>query len=272
MKINIEGLNKVKLVKALYDAALPTDKTDLSKEISDKDIKKFLDKDRKINIINGKNIKVDTGRSKLSSGVYDKFNGEYSAVKAIYNLKMNYKLYIILDKTLEETINELKRVSELSDNLLYTIFNGHYLYSDNLNLEYIVKSFYDIDLDKYNSSKISNITCDFNSCEVAYNKKINNLIDYYYALSVDFIDINLRDNWKADLARYIPKSLFGIEIDAFIYIISRLKDNDINIIINEVYNKILISTANLALLYDAVDKYIPNNYKEHIHTKLLIGG
>ena len=77
MKINIEGLNKIKLVKALYDAALPTDKTDLSKEISEKDIKKFLDNDRKINIINGKNIKVDTGRSKLSSGVYDKFNGEY---------------------------------------------------------------------------------------------------------------------------------------------------------------------------------------------------
>ena len=30
MKVNIEGLNKVKLVKALYDNAQPTEKTDVS--------------------------------------------------------------------------------------------------------------------------------------------------------------------------------------------------------------------------------------------------
>ena len=35
MKIDIEGLNKVKLVKALYDAAIPTEKTDMNKVIKE---------------------------------------------------------------------------------------------------------------------------------------------------------------------------------------------------------------------------------------------
>ena len=110
MKLNIEGLNKVKLVKALYDNALPTEKTKDDEEITLKTIKRFLDKDRKINVINGKNIKVDTGRSKLSSGVYDKFNGEFAAVKAIHKLKCNYDYVPLYGVTLEKTIDELSKV------------------------------------------------------------------------------------------------------------------------------------------------------------------
>ena len=83
MKIDIEGLNKVKLVKALYDAAIPTEKTDMNKVITLDDIAYFVNKDRKINVINGKNIKCDIGRDKLSSGVYDKFNGEFAAIHAV---------------------------------------------------------------------------------------------------------------------------------------------------------------------------------------------
>ena len=112
MKLNIEGLNKAKLVKALYDNALPTEKTKDDEEITLKTIKRFLDKDRKINVINGKNIKVDTGRSKLSSGVYDKFNGEFAAAKAIHQLKCNYD-YVPLykkenNKEWEEATNYLE--------------------------------------------------------------------------------------------------------------------------------------------------------------------
>ena len=47
MKIDIEGLNKVKLVKALYDFAKPTEKTDAYREITLEDIAYFVNKDRK---------------------------------------------------------------------------------------------------------------------------------------------------------------------------------------------------------------------------------
>ena len=119
MKLNIEGLNKAKLVKALYDNALPTEKTKDDEEITLKTIKRFLDKDRKINVINGKNIKVDTGRSKLSSGVYDKFNGEFAAAKAIHNLKFMYEYVPLYGMTLEKTIDELSKYNE-NDDYVYT--------------------------------------------------------------------------------------------------------------------------------------------------------
>lgn len=133
MKVNIEGLNKVKLVKALYDNAQPTEKTDTSKDITLDDIAYFVNKDRKINVINGKSIKTDIGRDKLSSGVYDKFNGgEYGtgvAEKAINELKSKYSEYIIEDgKTLDDCINELSE----TDKLVVANFNGHPIYSDNI--------------------------------------------------------------------------------------------------------------------------------------------
>lgn len=135
MKIDIEGLNKVLLVKALYDAAIPTDKTDLSREITLEDIAFFVNKDRKINVINGKNIKLDIGREKLSSGAYDKFNGDFAAINAVNQLKSRYQFIPLpFDCSIPAAINILR-----SNNVLcYGIFNGHALYSDNLDdIDYI---------------------------------------------------------------------------------------------------------------------------------------
>ena len=130
MKIDIEGLNKVKLVKALYDFAKPTEKTDAYREITLEDIAYFVNKDRKINVINGKNIKCDIGRDKLSSGVYDKFNGEFAAIHAVEALKSQYaQIKFVARTSLSECINELSN----KNTLCYGTFNGHPIYSDNLN-------------------------------------------------------------------------------------------------------------------------------------------
>lgn len=245
MKINIEGLNKAKLVKALYDNALPTEKTKDDEEITLKTIKRFLDKDRKINVINGKNIKVDTGRSKLSSGVYDKFNGEFAAVKAIHNLKFMYEYVPLYGMTLEKTIDELNKYNE-NDDYAYTVFNGHYIYSDNLDIESIVKSFYDMDLDKFNHSKKSKELNEVEKSELLWLRKKYNIIDYYYALGNGLIPDNLLDNWKEDLYDYIGESLYGEEINTFLYML----ENDLTDPFEVV--KLL---QNVALILKMQDKY-----------------
>lgn len=245
MKLNIEGLNKAKLVKALYDNALPTEKTKDDEEITLKTIKRFLDKDRKINVINGKNIKVDTGRSKLSSGVYDKFNGEFAAVKAIHNLKFMYEYVPLYGMTLEKTIDELNKYNE-NDDYAYTVFNGHYIYSDNLDIESIVKSFYDMDLDKFNHSKKSKELNEVEKSELLWLRKKYNIIDYYYALGNGLIPDNLLDNWKEDLYDYIGESLYGEEINTFLYML----ENDLTDPFEVV--KLL---QNVALILKMQDKY-----------------
>ena len=133
MKVNIEGLNKVKLVKALYDNAQPTEKTDVSNDVTLDDIAYFVNKDRKINVINGKAIKTDIGRDKLSTGVYDKFNGgKYGsciAEKAVNELKSQYREMCVCDGvSLDKCIHDLS----LNDKPTVANFNGHPIYSDNI--------------------------------------------------------------------------------------------------------------------------------------------
>lgn len=245
MKINIEGLNKAKLVKALYDNALPTEKTKDDEEITLKTIKRFLDKDRKINVINGKNIKVDTGRSKLSSGVYDKFNGEFAAVKAIHNLKFMYEYVPLYGMTLEKTIDELNKYNE-NDDYAYTVFNGHYIYSDNLDIESIVKSFYDMDLDKFNHSKKSKELNEVEKSELLWLRKKYSIIDYYYAIGNGLISDSLLDNWKEDLYDYIGESLYGEEINTFLYML----ENDLT----DPF-EVVKPLQNVALILKMQDKY-----------------
>ena len=60
-----------------------------------------------------------------------------------------YEYVPLYGMTLEKTIDELSKYNE-NDDYVYTIFNGHYIYSDSLDLESIVKSFYNMDLDKFN--------------------------------------------------------------------------------------------------------------------------
>ena len=245
MKLNIEGLNKAKLVKALYDNALPTEKTKDDEEITLKTIKRFLDKDRKINVINGKNIKVDTGRSKLSSGVYDKFNGEFAAAKAIHQLKCNYDYVPLYGMTLEKTIDELSKYNE-NDDYVYTIFNGHYIYSDSLDIESIVKSFYNMDLDIFNHSKKSKEINEVEKSELIWLKKRYSIIDYYYALGKGLIPDNLLDSWKEDLCNYIGESLYGEEINTFLYML----ENDLT----DPF-EVVKPLQNVALILKMQDKY-----------------
>lgn len=244
MKINIEGLDKAKLVKVLYDNALPTEKTK-DEEITLKNIQRLLNKDRKINVINGKNIKVDTGRSKLSSGVYDKFNGEFAAAKAIHQLKCNYEYVPLYGMTLEKTIDELSKYNE-NDDYVYTVFNGHYIYSDNLDIESMVKSFYDMDLDKFNHSKKSKEINEVEKSELLWLRKKYSIIDYYYAIGSGLISDNLLDNWKEDLYDYVGESLYGEEINTFLYML----ENDLT----DPF-EVVKPLQNVALILKMQDKY-----------------
>lgn len=221
MKIDIEGLNKVKLVKALYDAAIPTEKTDKNKVITLDDIAFFVNKDRKINVINGKNIKCDIGRDKLSSGVYDRFNGEFAAINAIENLKKQYKeiqLPTICD--LDQAIDYVRTVNPniVGTNLVYAMFNGHPIYSDNLDVDEI----YSRVCTSNAGNKQKEVELDYEKTEKEFQKKISTLTKKYNALAKGVIADDKLDQWYAIVPIRLRDIYHGMELDATLEIIKEL--------------------------------------------------
>ena len=221
MKIDIEGLNKVKLVKALYDAAIPTEKTDTNKVITLDDIAYFVNKDRKINVINGKNIKCDIGRDKLSSGVYDRFNGEFAAINAIENLKKQYKeIQLPPLRYLNQAIEYIRTVNPniVGTNLVYAMFNGHPIYSDNLDIDEIYSR-----LSTYNAgNKQKEVELDYEKAEKEFQKKISTLTKKYNALAKGVIADDKLDQWYAIVPIRLRDIYHGMELDATLEIIKEL--------------------------------------------------
>lgn len=221
MKIDIEGLNKVKLVKALYDAAIPTEKTDKNKVITLDDIAFFVNKDRKINVINGKNIKCDIGRDKLSSGVYDRFNGEFAAINAIENLKKQYKeIQLPPLRYLSQAIEYIRVVNPniVGTNLVYAMFNGHPIYSDNLDVDEIYSR-----LSTNNASnKPKEIELDYEKAEKEFQKKISTLTIKYNALAKGIIADDKLDQWYEIVPIRLRDLYHGMELDATLEIIKEL--------------------------------------------------
>ena len=219
MKIDIEGLNKVKLVKALYDAAIPTEKTDMNKVITLDDIAYFVNKDRKINVINGKNIKCDIGRDKLSSGVYDRFNGEFAAINAIENLKKQYKeIQLPPLRYLNQAIEYIRTVNPniVGTNLVYAMFNGHPIYSDNLNVDEIYSRVC------ANGNKQKEVELDYEKAEKEFQKKISTLTKKYNALAKGVIADDKLDQWYAIVPIRLRDIYHGMELDATLEIIKEL--------------------------------------------------
>ena len=219
MKIDIEGLNKVKLVKALYDAAIPTEKTDKNKVITLDDIAYFVNKDRKINVINGKNIKCDIGRDKLSSGVYDRFNGEFAAINAIENLKKQYKeIQLPPLRYLNQAIEYIRTVNPniVGTNLVYAMFNGHPIYSDNLDVDEIYSRVC------ANGNKQKEVELDYEKAEKEFQKKISTLTKKYNALAKGVIADDKLDQWYAIVPIRLRDIYHGMELDATLEIIKEL--------------------------------------------------
>ena len=224
MKIDIEGLNKVKLVKALYDFAKPTEKTDAYREITLEDIAYFVNKDRKINVINGKNIKCDIGRDKLSSGVYDKFNGEFAAIHAVEALKSQYaQIEFVAGTSLSECINELSN----KNTLCYGIFNGHPIYSDNLNRDEIfirICGMTEQDLE----SRKKQAALDYEKQEKEFKKRIPTMAKKYFALAKGVIADDKLEKWNQVVPIRLNDLYKGMELDATLDIIKELNKADEN--------------------------------------------
>ena len=221
MKIDIEGLNKVKLVKALYDFAKPTEKTDAYREITLEDIAYFVNKDRKINVINGKNIKCDIGRDKLSSGVYDKFNGEFAAIHAVENLKKQYKeIQLPPLRYLNQAIEYIRTVNPniVGTNLVYAMFNGHPIYSDNLDVDEI----YSRVCTSNAGNKQKEVELDYERAEKEFQKKISTLTKKYNALAKGVIADDKLDQWYAIVPIRLRDIYHGMELDATLEIIKEL--------------------------------------------------
>lgn len=220
MKIDIEGLNKVKLVKALYDAAIPTEKTDKNKVITLDDIAFFVNKDRKINVINGKNIKCDIGRDKLSSGVYDRFNGEFAAINAIENLKKQYKeIQLPALRYLSQAIEYVRTVNPniIGTNLVYAMFNGHPIYSDNLDADEIYSR-----VCNNTGNKQKEIELDYEKAEKEFQKKIPTLAKKYNALAKGVIADDKLDQWYEIVPVRLRDLYHDMELDATLEIIKEL--------------------------------------------------
>ena len=147
--------------------------------------------------------------------------------------------------TLEKTIDELSKYNE-NDDYVYTVFNGHYIYSDNLDIESMVKSFYDMDLDKFNHSKKSKEINEVEKSELLWLRKKYSIIDYYYAIGNGLISDNLLDNWKEDLYDYVGESLYGEEINTFLYML----ENDLT----DPF-EVVKQLQNVALILKMQDKY-----------------
>ena len=224
MKIDIEGLNKVKLVKALYDFAKPTEKTDAYREITLEDIAYFVNKDRKINVINGKNIKCDIGRDKLSSGVYDKFNGEFAAIHAVEALKSQYaQIEFVAGTSLSECINELSN----KNTLCYGIFNGHPIYSDNLNRDEIfirICGMTEQDLE----SRKKQAALDYEKQEKEFKNRIPTMAKKYFALAKGVIADDKLEKWNQIVPIRLNDLYKGMELDATLDIIKELNKADEN--------------------------------------------
>lgn len=195
MKIDIEGLNRVMVVKALYDNALPTEKTQekTDAEILDT-IKYFLNKDRKIVLINGKHINVDTGRWKLVSGVYDKFNGQFKAMEAIRDLKSRYTFIATsTGVSLEQCINDMSKFAD-DGFVAYTIFNGHPIYTDSIDVEDIYMRCTGKSYDEYYEAINKSIGAgrepkqalmNKEACDKMYKKKISTIVQEYFARAIN---------------------------------------------------------------------------------------
>lgn len=270
MKIDIEGLNRVMVVKALYDNALPTEKT---KEMTDeevlKSIKYFLNKDRKINIINGKHINVDTGRWKLVSGVYDKFNGSFKAMEAIRDLKARYTFIATsIDVPLEKCINNMH---EYANNgiVAYTLFNGHPIYTDNLDTEDIFmrctgKSYQEY-YDRVNQSigagrepKIALMNKE--ACDKMYKKKISTIVQEYFARAINSnaVPHDSIHLWKTevyDLLQDVETKTAKAEV-AYLILYNYSKDV-VKPISSYPYTNIL-NDNDIEAIFTCIDKFYPS--------------
>ena len=207
------------MVKALYDAAIPTEKTDMNKVITLDDIAYFVNKDRKINVINGKNIKCDIGRDKLSSGVYDRFNGEFAAINAIENLKKQYKeIQLPPLRYLNQAIEYIRTVNPniVGTNLVYAMFNGHPIYSDNLDVDEIYSRVC------ANGNKQKEVELDYEKAEKEFQKKISTLTKKYNALAKGVIADDKLDQWYAIVPIRLRDIYHGMELDATLEIIKEL--------------------------------------------------
>lgn len=260
MKIDIEGLNKVKLVKALYDAAIPTEKTDKNKVITLDDIAFFVNKDRKINVINGKNIKCDIGRDKLSSGVYDRFNGEFAAINAIENLKKQYKeIQLPALRYLSQAIEYVRTVNPniIGTNLIYAMFNGHPIYSDNLDVDEIYSR-----VCNNTGNKQKEIELDYEKAEKEFQKKIPTLAKKYNALAKGVIADDKLDQWYEIVPVRLRDIYHGMELDATLEIIKELnKATDSNNHFAEaknIFDKQDHSGLSYGLMYAMLNMFAPN--------------
>lgn len=260
MKIDIEGLNKVKLVKALYDAAIPTEKTDKNKVITLDDIAFFVNKDRKINVINGKNIKCDIGRDKLSSGVYDRFNGEFAAINAIENLKKQYKeIQLPALRYLSQAIEYVRTINPniIGTNLVYTMFNGHPIYSDNLDVDEIYSR-----VCNNTGNKQKEIELDYEKAEKEFQKKIPTLAKKYNALAKGVIADDKLDQWYEIVPVRLRDLYHGMELDATLEIIKELnKATDSNNHFAEaknIFGKQDHSGLSYGLMYAMLNMFAPN--------------
>lgn len=260
MKIDIEGLNKVKLVKALYDAAIPTEKTDKNKVITLDDIAFFVNKDRKINVINGKNIKCDIGRDKLSSGVYDRFNGEFAAINAIENLKKQYKeIQLPALRYLSQAIEYVRTINPniIGTNLVYAMFNGHPIYSDNLDVDEIYSR-----VCNNTGNKQKEIELDYEKAEKEFQKKIPTLAKKYNALAKGVIADDKLDQWYEIVPVRLRDLYHGMELDATLEIIKELnKATDSNNHFAEaknIFDKQDHSSLSYGLMCAMLNMFAPN--------------
>lgn len=263
MKIDIEGLNKVQLLKALYDYALPTEKTDINREVSMLDFMRCIDKDRKVNLLNGKVIKTDLGRDKLSSGVYDRYNGQYTALNAVYWLKQEYNPipYTFINEG-ESLMNVITFMAQ-QNNAVFN-FNGHLIYSDNVCTDDILMRWYGkvdyalLDKHKYNVQE--------SILNKKFNKKLNQLYDMYAALAVGIIPDNHLFEWYKFLSTSpINNVLDARVIDIFLAVTKELKSKS-----NEDHfakAKMIVNTKgeagmNIGLFYGLLQEFpCPKSYE-----------
>ena len=266
-KVNIEGLRKDKVLKALYYAshnqglgflqAVPN----FSLEDAKEEIETLKRNDRELyfDYLHGRVLKVDITNDEFDDYLFDRNCGEGSAKKAIDDLKSQYKeLCGMNGYTLEEVIKALKECHKLR----FVDFNGHCIYSDNIeDVDEIYKKVIGKTEEEFKNDK-KEFREEYKKHKEELNYKIEELAKEYIEKAKGVIVDEKLDYWAKIVPIRLGDLYEGMELQATLDIIISLGENKDDF---ESAKKVLDSQGHsghsYALIISMLSEFSPNGEK-----------
>lgn len=224
--INIEGLNKAKVLVALYDAShvqgmgflqavdyfTVSDAEGLIDEMQKDGRRLYFD------YLYGRVLKVDITKDEFNENLFDRDCGEGAALIAIEYLKSKYKkIDAATGADLEEAISYLKEQKALT----VMNFNDHPIYSDNLDENEVFKRVTGKTKEEFLRSKWLEKA---KQHKEEFEKNKPKLKDEYISKARGIIDEDKLEEWDKIVPIRLDDLYEGMELQATLDVIQVLKD------------------------------------------------